>query len=80
MNSPVADPRDLATSYTDKALGVEPERAAVYAVRALGYALEWPPNLTAAQEEMAQAARLAPDDAFYAASLHWLEVHNAGDN
>ena len=80
LNSAGGGPEGLVISYTDKALAVEPDRAAVHAVRALGYALDWPPNLTAAQEEMAQAARLAPDDAFYAASLHWLEVHNAGDN
>jgi hypothetical protein len=28
---------------------------------------------------MAQAAQLAPDDAFYGAALQWLEGHNAGD-
>jgi hypothetical protein len=70
---------DLILTYTDKALAAMPESAAVYAVQALGFAMAWPADLASAASSMAQAARLAPDDAFYAASLEWLEGHNAGD-
>ena len=71
--------QDLSTmavqllDYTERALAVAPDRADIHAVRALGLALASPDDLSDAQSAMAQAATLAPDDAFIQASRDFLE-------
>ena len=71
--------QDLSTmavqllDYTERALAVAPDRADIHAVRALGLALASPDDLSDAQSAMAQAATLAPDDAFFQASRDFLE-------
>ena len=71
--------QDLSTmavqllDYTERALAVAPHRADIHAVRALGLALASPDDLSAARSALAQAAALAPDDAFFEASRDFLE-------
>ena len=71
--------QDLSTmavqllDYTERALAVAPDRADIHAVRALGLALASPDDLSAARSALAQAATLAPDDAFFEASRDFLE-------
>ena len=71
--------QDLSTmavqllDYTERALAVAPERADIHAVRALGLALASPADLSGARSALAQAATLAPDDAFFQASRDFLD-------
>ncbi len=59
--------------FTERALALEPQRAAAHAVRALGLALASPDQLADARAAMRRAAELEPDDAFYSASLTFLQ-------
>ena len=71
--------QDLSTmavqllDYTERALALAPERADIHAVRALGLALASPDDLGDARSALAQAATLAPDDAFFQASRDYLD-------
>lgn len=71
--------QDLSTmavqllDYTERGLAVAPERAEIHTVRALGLALASPDDLDAARAALAEAATLAPDDAFVQASRLFLE-------
>jgi DNA-binding CsgD family transcriptional regulator len=64
---------DLLIDYSERAVAVEPDRAAVHAVGALGLMMVWPQRTGEATASMAEAARLEPADPFYAAALAWLE-------
>lgn len=71
--------QDLSTmavhvlDFTERALTVAPERAEIHAVRALGLTLASPDELGRARAALAEAAELAPDDAFLQASREFLD-------
>ena len=60
-------------NYAERALAVDPERASIHAIRALGLTLASPDNLAEARSAMQLATELAPDDSFYAASRVFLD-------
>ncbi len=59
--------------YTERAIAVDPKRASIHAVRALGLALASPRNLGRARAAMKRAVELAPEDPYYEESLAFLE-------
>jgi DNA-binding CsgD family transcriptional regulator len=63
--------------YSSRALSLVAERAAVHAVRAWSFALALPSDVESAEASMAEAVRLAPEDAFYAEALEWLRANSA---
>lgn len=71
--------QDLSTmavqllDFTERALVAAPERADIHAVRALGLTLASPDDLSEARSALAEAATLAPGDAFLQASRDFLE-------
>ncbi len=83
LNGPLiagtAAEQDLATmavqvlDFTERALVMAPDRAEIHAVRALGLTLASPDDLGRARAALAEAAELAPDDAFLQASREFLD-------
>ncbi|MCK9495529.1 MAG: hypothetical protein M0R75_08535 [Dehalococcoidia bacterium] len=62
--------------YTERALKVEPDRAAAHAARAFGLLLDNPEDWSGALAEMETALRLEPQDDFYREAVEYLFEQN----
>ena len=63
---------DFVLDRTERALQLVDDRASIHGVRALRLGFAPEPDLDAAEQAMAGASRLDPDDEFYADALEWL--------